>query len=224
MRWALVPALTLVAGSLAGCSAHRSDADPQCMPPPRTSAVDAYDNFAKLSYLDLTSRATSQSTSDPGGTNHDSSHILGTRPDGARVLLDEVGPGEITFMRMQEDWGGPWQLQVDDGQVTTVHSSDLGADQPLTAPAALFPYPLSVSPDQGQGSSVMATPIPFRRNVQLTALARNGNVYSLYRRFPEGTPVGEMASGAQPGGLGGLLRAGGRALLPPALKLPGGTA
>ena len=39
MRWGLVAALTLVAGSLAACSAHRSDADPQCMPPPRTSAV-----------------------------------------------------------------------------------------------------------------------------------------------------------------------------------------
>ena len=159
MRWGLVAALTLVAGSLAACSAHRSDADPQCMPPPRTSAVDAYDNLAKLSYLDLTSRATSQSTSDPGGTNHDSSHILGTRPDGARVLLDEVGPGEITFMRMQEAYGAPWRLQLDDHSPVTISPRDLGRSTPSRFPAKAFPYPLSLHPSQTQGSSVMATAV-----------------------------------------------------------------
>jgi hypothetical protein len=224
MKWGVVAALALIAGSLSACTSSRSDADPACMPPPRTSAVSAYDNFAKLSYLDLTSRVTSQSTSDPGGTNHDSSHVLRTRPDGGHVLLDEVGPGEVTFMRMQEDWGGPWQLQVDDGSVTTIQSSDLGADQPVTGTAALFPYPLSVSPDQGQGSTIVASTIPFRRSVRLTALARNGNFYSLYRRFSEGTPVGAMASGAQLNGLVRLLRSGARSLLTPALKLHGGTA
>jgi hypothetical protein len=224
MRRGAVTAVLVVVASLPACSTRKPALAPACTPPPRAPAVDAYSRFATLSYLDMSSRVNSHSTADPGGTNRDSSHVLGTGSDGSRVLLDEVGPGEVTFLRMQEDWGGPWRLAVDARPTVTIHSSDLGGDQPPVAPAAWFPYPLSVSPDQGQGSSIMATPIPFRRNVRLSATANNGNFYSLYRRFAEGTPVGDMASGARLAGLVRLLRSGARALLPPALNIHGGTA
>src|SRR5438874_3402545 len=81
--------------------------------PPLYLGLDAYRHWDKLSYLEYGDRVSGQSTADPGGSNADNIHYLRSLPDGEHVLLDQLGPGIVTFMRMQENYGGPWNLSLD---------------------------------------------------------------------------------------------------------------
>ena len=152
-----------------------------CSPPPEHLGLDAYRNVDKLSYLDLESRAASATTADPGGGNDDRAHTLGER-DGGALLMDVAGPGEFTFLRMQEDWGGPWKMSVDGRSAVTASAADLG----LAAIDATFPFPLSLAPHQSEGSSIIATPFAFGSSFQFSSTSTNGNFYALYRKLPLG--------------------------------------
>ena len=152
-----------------------------CSPPPEHLGLDAYRNVDKLSYLDLESRASSVTTADPGGSNDDRAHTLGAR-DGGALLMDVAGPGEFTFLRMQEDWGGPWKMSADGRSSVTASAADLG----LAAVNASFPYPLSLAPHQSEGSSIIATPFAFASSFEFSSTSTNGNFYTLYRKLPLG--------------------------------------
>jgi hypothetical protein len=149
---------------------------PCASPPPLDLGLDAYRHLRNLSYLDLVSRATSQSTADPTGQNADSLNVARSLPGGGKVLLDQAGPGVITFLRMQDARGAPWQLTVD-------HTS------PLSIAAADLLAPLSLNPDQSHGSSLIMAPIPFKQSAVFSSRSANGNFYSLLRRLPYGTPL-----------------------------------
>ncbi len=151
--------------------------------------LDAYRHLDRLSYLELGDRVAGQSTADPAGRNDDNVQSLHTLADGERVLFDQVGPGAMTFMRMQESYGEPWQLFLDDRSVMTVSPGDLGQMQPDSDPARAFPYPLSLSPEISHGSSIIATTIPFQKSMQWISQHANGNFYALYRKLPYGTPL-----------------------------------
>src|SRR5205823_315540 len=99
-------------------------------PPPLYLGLDAYRHWDKLSYLEFGDRVSGQSTADPGGSNTDNAHFLRVLPDGEHVLFDQTGPGLVTFMRMQENYGGPWHLSLDGHVSTTIGTSDLGQMQP----------------------------------------------------------------------------------------------
>ena len=77
------------------------------MPPPLYLGLDVYRHLDKLSYLELGDRVEGVSTADPGGSNADNTHVVRVLPDGEHVLFDQLGPGIMTFMRMQENYGGP---------------------------------------------------------------------------------------------------------------------
>src|SRR5947209_378088 len=81
--------------------------------PPLYLGLDAYRHLDKLSYLELGDRIAGQSTADLAGSNADNVHYLRVLPDGEHVLFDQLGPGIVTFMRMQENYGGPWKLSLD---------------------------------------------------------------------------------------------------------------
>src|SRR3989440_445531 len=81
--------------------------------PPLYPGLDAYRHWDKLSYLELGDRVEGQSTADPGGSNRDNVRFVRELPGGQRVLFDQTGPGLVTFMRMQETYGGPWTLLLD---------------------------------------------------------------------------------------------------------------
>src|SRR6266480_6097908 len=155
--------------------------------PPLYLGLDAYRHLDKLSYLELGDRVEGASTADPGGSNADNTRVVRVLPDGEHVLFDQLGPGIMTFMRMQENYGSPWNLSLDGHFITTVNASDLGQTNPVSDPASNFPYPLSLNQQQDQGSSIMATSIPFQQSMQWAAQHANGNFYALYRKLPYGS-------------------------------------
>jgi Protein of unknown function (DUF2961) len=191
-------------------------------PPPLYLGLDAYRHWDKLAYLEIGDRVSGQSTADPGGSNSDNIHVLRVLPDGQRVLLDQIGPGVVTFMRMQQDYGGPWNLYLDGVFTTTFATRDLGQLNPTSEPARAFPYPLSLNPSQSQGSSIVATTIPFRHHITWAAIGRNGNFYALYRKLPYGTPLTTWSSTAI-GDVVGQLRLAGTDIAPAEIERRSGS-
>ena len=115
-------------------------------PPPLYLGLDAYRHWDKLSYLEFGDRVSGQSTADPGGSNSDSSHYLRVLPDGEHVLFDQVGPGMVTFMRMQAGYGGPWNLSLD-GQFRTAISYERSwPDEPYQPASPGVPLPALTQP------------------------------------------------------------------------------
>lgn len=174
--------------------------------PPLYLGLDAYRHWDKLSYLELGDRVEGEATADLAGSNRDSVHIVRILRDGRHVLLDQAGPGVVTFLRMQERSGAPWQLLLDGGIPLTVRANDLGQVQPTSAPAQAFPYPLSLNPQESQGSSLIMTAIPFQRSITWIAQASSANFYALYRKLPYGTPVQTWTTRPAPADILSLLR------------------
>lgn len=170
-----------------GVAQNTGTTSPTAQTPPPYLGLDAYRHLDKLSYLELGDRVEGASTADPGGSNADNTHIARILPNGERVLFDQVGPGIMTFIRMQENYGGPWNLSLDGHFATTVNKTDLGQKHPSSNPASALPYPLSLNPGESQGSSIVATSIPFQQGMRWTSQHANGNFYALYRKLPYGS-------------------------------------
>src|SRR5258706_2390178 len=183
-------------------------------PPPLYLGLDAYRHLDKLSYLELGDRVEGASTADPGGSNADNTHVVRVLPDGEHVLFDQLGPGIMTFMRMQQNYGGPWNLSLDGHFTTTVNTSDLGQTNPVSEPASNFPYPLSLNPQESQGSSIVATSIPFQDSMQWTSQHANGNFYALYRKLPYGSPLSTWNGQEPVNDVVSLLRCSGSEIAP----------
>ncbi len=157
--------------------------------PPLYVGLEAFRHWDKLSYLEIGDRVWGQSTADPAGSNADNSHVMRVLTDGEHVLFDQVGPGVMTWMRMQQNYGGPWKLYLDGTYISAVDPTDLGQITPTTFPARAFPYPLSLNIPQTQGSSIIAASIPFSQSMSWASVNPNGNFYSIYRKLPYGTPL-----------------------------------
>jgi hypothetical protein len=157
--------------------------------PPLYLGIDSYRHWDKLSYLDVGDRIWGQSTADPAGTNADNTHIMRILQDGEHVLFDQVGPGVMTWIRNQQDYGGPWKLRLDGALVATVAASDMGQLNPTIFPATAMPYPLSMNMDETQGSSIVAATIPYAQSMSWSSVNPNGNFYSIYHKLPYGYPV-----------------------------------
>src|SRR5579859_1560107 len=170
---------------------------PAVQTPPLYLGLDAYRHVDKLSYLEVGDRVEGASTADTGGSNADNTHIARILPDGERVLFDQVGPGIVTFMRMQENYGAPWHLSLDGHVTTNVNTGDMGQAHPVSSPASAFPYPLSLNPAESQGSSIVATSIPFQQSLRWTSQHANGNFYALYRKLPYGSNLSTW-NGSEP--------------------------
>src|SRR5262249_8342812 len=145
----------------AGASASRPLTAQAPVAPPLYLGIDAYRHWDKLAYLEIGDRVWGQTTADPAGTNAANSHIMRVLTDGQRVPVDQLGPGVVTWMRMQQSYGGPWKLSLDGAPPLTIAASDLGQAAPAPFPARAFPYPLSMSLTETQGSSILAATIPF---------------------------------------------------------------
>ncbi|HEX7737264.1 MAG TPA: DUF2961 domain-containing protein [Ktedonobacteraceae bacterium] len=174
--------------------------------PPLYLGLDAYRHWDKLSYLELGDRVESESSADLAGSNRDSTHILHILPDKRHVMFDQVGPGVLTFLRMQEAYGAPWQLALDGQAPLTIEGSDLGQTQPTSEPAQAFPYPLSLNPQESQGSSLLMTALPFQQSLQWIEQSASANFYALYRKLPYGTPIQSWSARTAPGDVLALLR------------------
>lgn len=179
---------------------------PTAQTPPLYLGLDAYRNVDKLAYLELGDRVEGASTADPGGSNADNTHVARVLPDGERVLFDQVGPGIMTFMRMQQNYGGPWHLSLDEHSAAILNTSDLGQTSPVSSPASAFPYPLSLNPGESQGSSIVAAPIAFQQSMQWAAQHANGNFYALYRKLPYGSKLSTWNGQEPVNDVVGLLR------------------
>ena len=179
---------------------------PASTTPPLYLGLDAYQHWDKLSYLELGDRVEGVSTADLAGSNNDSRHIVRVLPDGKHVLLDLAGPGIVTFLRMQEGQGAPWQLKLDGQPSRTIEASDLGQMEPTNSPAQAFPYPLSLTPQESQGSALMMTAIPFQKRIQWIAQANSANFYALYRKLPYGTSLQTWKTRPAPSDVLALLR------------------
>src|SRR5436305_12535803 len=182
--------------------------------PPLYLGLDAYRHLDKLSYLEVGDRVEGASTADPGGSNTDNTRVVRVLPDGEHVLFDQSGPGITTFIRMQENYGGPWNLSLDGHFTTTVNTTDLGQTNPLSDPASNFPYPLSLNAQQSQGSSIVATSIPFQDSMQWTSQHANGNFYALYRKLPYGSPLSTWNGQKPVNDVVNLLRCSGSEIVP----------
>ena len=182
--------------------------------PPLYLGLDAYRHWDKLSYLELGDRMTGQSTADLTGSNSDNRQYLRVLPDGEHVLFDQTGPGIVSFMRMQENYGGPWHLSLDGQQAMTIGTQDLGQMHPITNPAQAFPYPLSLNPQESHGSSIIATSIPFQQRMVWTSSTGNGNFYALYRKLPYGTPLPTWNNAAPTNDVANLLNRSGSDIPP----------
>lgn len=182
--------------------------------PPLYLGLDAYRNLDKLSYLELGDRVDGQSTADPGGSNTDYIHYLRVLPDGEHVLFDQTGPGIVTFLRMQEASGGPWNLSLDGHFTGTIGANDFGQMTPASNPAAAFPYPLSLNTRESQGSSIIAAGIPFQKSIQWTSQQANANFYLLYRKLPYGTPLTTWNTNVPTSDVVALLRCAGSDIAP----------
>jgi hypothetical protein len=191
--------------------------------PPLYLGLDAYRHWDRLSYLELGDRVEGAATADPAGSNRDSVQIVRTLSAGQHVLLDQVGPGVVTFLRMQERLGAPWQLVLDGQAPLTVRANDLGQMQPGTLPAQAFPFPLSLNPQESQGSSLLMTAIPFQQSITWSAQAGSGNFYALYRKLPYGTPLPTWTARAAPADVLALLRCVNGAPVPRTLAARQGT-
>jgi hypothetical protein len=176
--------------------------------------LDAYTQLDKLSYLELGDRVAGQSTADIPGSNKDNSHVLNTLPDGERVLFDQTGPGIVTFMRMQENYGGPWHLLLDNAAPTTIQAQDLGQMNATSTSTIAPPYPLSLNTQESQGSSILATSIPFQNQFRWTSSQANGNFYALYRKFPYGTQLPSLNNSTQVDNVVNMLRQAGSDIAP----------
>src|SRR5258708_38778020 len=187
-------------------------------PPPLFLGLDAYRHLDKLSYLELGDRVEGASTADPAGSNADSTHVVRVLPDGEHVLFDQLGPGIMPFMRMQENYGGRWNLSLDGHCSATVNTSDLGQTNPVSEPASTFPCPLSLNPRQSQGSSVVPTSIPLQQSMQWTSQHANGKFYALYRKLPYGSTL-HTWNGQDPGNdVVSLFRCAGRDIAPQSIS------
>src|SRR5215470_5347846 len=120
---AVLIAVTVALGSFGGPGQHpgrlafaRAAAFTALRVPPLYLGLDSYLNLGKLSYLEIGDRVAGQSTADPGGSNN----VVQTR-----ILFDQTGPGVVTFMRMQQTYGSPWQV-ISDGDLLTVTPANLG--------------------------------------------------------------------------------------------------
>lgn len=194
VHWLTVHWLRRVAGCcgivllVGACTPATPDqgAPPPAGGPPGYLGLDSYLHWDKLPYLEVGDLAAGQSTADPDGTNNDNRNILGTLPDGERVLFERTGRGVVTFLRMQQDIGGPWHL-TQDGVTSTVNAPDLGR--------VPVPFPLSFNTGQSQGSSILATALPYASNLRFTSSTGNGNFYSLYRKLPVDMPLPRQDAG-----------------------------
>lgn len=173
--------------------------------PPLYLGLDAYRHWDKLSYLELGDRVEGEATADLAGSNRDSQHILRVLPDGRHVLFDQTGPGIVTFLRMQESRGAPWQLLLDGRAPLTITADDLGQMQPASSLAQAFPYPLSLNPQESQGSSLLMTAIPFQSSMQWIAQASSANFYAIYRKLPYGSALQTWNAAPAPADIVGLL-------------------
>ncbi|HEU5226407.1 MAG TPA: hypothetical protein VFU49_01265, partial [Ktedonobacteraceae bacterium] len=190
--------------------------------PPLYLGLDAYRHWDKLSYLEIGDRVEGQSSADPGGSNADNTHYLRVLPDGEHVLFDQTGPGIVTFMRMQESYGGPWKLSLDNHATNTMSVDDLGQIDPAGDPAGAFPYPLSLNPQESQGSSILATSLAFNQSMTWTSQHANGNFYALYRKLPYGTSLTTWNSNVRANDVVSLLRCAGSDIAPAHLSQQNG--
>ncbi|MBX5456285.1 MAG: DUF2961 domain-containing protein [Thermogemmatispora sp.] len=186
----LLPLLVTLAGrSATGFASVGGDCTALFLSPGRTAplylGLAAYRFVDKLAYLEIGDRVLGLSTADLYGNNADSSHYLRSLAGGGRVLFDALGPGLLTFARMQEEIGAPWLLYRD-GELQKFSASDLGQRRPTSQTASRFPYPFSLNPSEDEGSSIIALPLPFAQRLTLSTTHRNGNFYALYRRLPWG--------------------------------------
>ncbi|HZO71998.1 MAG TPA: DUF2961 domain-containing protein [Ktedonobacteraceae bacterium] len=190
--------------------------------PPLYLGLDAYRHWDKLSYLEMGDRVEGQSTADPAGSNADNTHYVRVLPDGEHVLFDQTGPGIVTFMRMQESYGGPWKLALDGHASATINVNDLGQTDPADAPASAFPYPLSLNPQESQGSSILATGLTFNQRMTWASQQANGNFYALYRKLPYGTPLTTWSDTARANDVVNLLRCASSDIAPATISQQGG--
>lgn len=190
--------------------------------PPLYLGLDAYRHLDKLSYLEIGDRVEGQSSADLSGNNVDRDHYLRILPDGEHVLFDQVGPGIVTFMRMQENYGAPWHLSLDGHPNSTITTDDLGQMNPTSRPASAFPYPLSLNQQETQGSSILATAIPFQQSMTWTSQHTNGNFYALYRKLPYGTPLSTWSSNTNTSDVATLLRCAGSDIAPTTISQQSG--
>ena len=192
-----VVALAALMGTDNTAAQNRGTGPTGAQAPPLYVGIDSYRHWDKLSYIDIGDRIWGQSTADPAGTNADNTHIMRILQDGEHVLFDQVGPGVMTWMRNQQNYGGPWKLRLDGAPVATVDASDLGQLDPTTFPATAMPYPLSMNMDQTQGSSILAATIPYAQSMSWSSVNPNGNFYSIYHKLPYGYPVSTW-TGSEP--------------------------
>ncbi len=218
--WPASNARETTIGACATVSATRDAAGAQTAPP-LYLGLDAYRHLDKLSYLELGDRVEGASTADTGGSNADNTRVARVLPGGGRVLFDQSGPGIVTFMRMQETYGSPWQLSLD-GRLATISPGDLGQTNPASSPASSFPYPLSLNPQQSQGSSIVAASLPFSQSIQWASQHPNGNFYALYRKLPYGSALPSNSS-QQVSDAVALLRCAGSDIAPSSLPQQHGT-
>src|SRR6266702_2765334 len=89
---------------------------------------------------------------------------------------------------------------------------------PGNDPASAFPYPLSLNPQESQGSSIVAAALPFQQSMQWTSQHANGNFYALYRKLPYGSTL-HTWNGQEPvNDVVRLLRCAGSDIAPPSIS------
>jgi len=88
---------------------------PSSEPPEIPIGLDAFTQWERWPYLRIGVRSYMRSTFDHtgGNNNADAAHFIRQIDDTHNVVLDELGPGILWFVRHNHWHGSPWQYLVD---------------------------------------------------------------------------------------------------------------
>jgi hypothetical protein len=187
----IIPVLSILSALIVS-SVAISATPPSTEPPAIPIGLDAFTQWERWPYLRIGVRSYMRSTFDRTGGNHyaDAAHFIRQIDDTHNVVLDELGPGILWFVRHNHWHGSPWQYLVDGKEfiVTETSTADPVHPEPnsIFEPKELFPQGLTYTWSVTKGADLSWVPVPFEESLRIAyGRARYGTGYFiLWKTLP----------------------------------------
>ncbi|WP_370355051.1 DUF2961 domain-containing protein [Catenulispora sp. EB89] len=156
-----------------------------------TKGTVGWNTYRQLDQLpDLTDAVSTRqfSSFDRQQGNNDHNNVLGTLPDGSKLLAAHDGPGEVDAIWMTGGVAAAGKLRIVlDGQ-TVLDQSAADIFNGTNVPAA-FTFPLVSNDTQSSGGFSIEVPMPFTTSMQISTDGDPGFYHVGYRTFPDASGV-----------------------------------
>jgi hypothetical protein len=153
-----------------------------------TVGWDTYRQLDQLPYLTDAVSTRQFSSFDRQQANTDHNNVLGTLPDGSKLLAAHDGPGEVDTIWMTGGVAAAGKLRIVlDGQ-TVLDQSAADIFNGTNVPAA-FTFPLVANDTQSSGGFSIEVPMPFTTSMQISTDGDPGFYHVGYRTFPDASGV-----------------------------------